>query len=118
MGTPHHGSGLAQWAELVAKSLGLLKQTNPDIVAVLKRDSEVLARIQEDFHAMIRSRTQDRLHPVEITCFFEQLPLVGIGTVSTLNLWKPQANVFRLSLLIQRSSQAIFRSVYELITWI
>src|SRR3978361_1548010 len=82
LGTPHHGSGLAQWAERLAAAIGLLKQTNPEIVAVLKSDSEVLARIQDSFHTMIRSRTQERLPSIEITCFYEELPLPGVGVVS------------------------------------
>lgn len=81
LGTPHHGSGLAKWGERLAKSIGLLKQTNPHILAVLKTDSEVLARIQDSFHAMIRSRAEDGPHPIEITCFFEELALPGIGVV-------------------------------------
>ena len=82
LGTPHHGSGLAQWAESLAKAIGLIKQTNSEILAVLKSDSEVLARIQDSFHTMIRSRDQEGLPPIEITCFFEELPLLGIGIVS------------------------------------
>ncbi|KAI9778733.1 MAG: hypothetical protein M1839_007964, partial [Geoglossum umbratile] len=81
LGTPHHGSGLAEWAEKLARSIGMLKQTNSEIVAVLRRDSEVLARIQDGFHAMIRSRSKDRLRPIEITCFYEELPLPGVGVV-------------------------------------
>src|SRR6266516_5823327 len=82
LGTPHHGTGLAQWAESLAKAIGVLKQTNPEIPAVLKSDSEVLERVQNGFHTMIRSRGQDGLPPIEITCFFEELPLPGVGTVS------------------------------------
>ncbi|KAH0562800.1 hypothetical protein GP486_002572 [Trichoglossum hirsutum] len=81
LGTPHHGSGLVHWAESLAKAIGVLKQTNPEILAVLKRDSEVLKRVQNGFHTMIRSRAQDGLPPIEITCFFEELPLPGVGTV-------------------------------------
>jgi hypothetical protein len=81
LGTPHHGSGLAHWAESLAKFIGVLKQTNPEILAVLKSDSEVLERVQNSFHTMIRSRAQDRLQPIESTCFFEELPLPGIGIV-------------------------------------
>ncbi|KAF2475988.1 uncharacterized protein BDR25DRAFT_278738 [Lindgomyces ingoldianus] len=81
LGTPHHGSGLAQWAERLAKTIGVLKQTNPNILEVLKSDSEVLARVQDGFHTMVRSRNLERLPPIEITCFYEELPLVGIGTV-------------------------------------
>ncbi|KAF4627699.1 hypothetical protein G7Y89_g10454 [Cudoniella acicularis] len=81
LGTPHHGSGLAKWAEMLANVIGLLKQTNPQILAVLESDSEVLARVQDGFHTMVRSRNQERLQPIEITCFYEELPLPGIGVV-------------------------------------
>lgn len=82
LGTPHHGSGLAHWAESLAKAIGVLKQTNTEILAVFKSDSEVLERVQHAFHTMFRSRGQDGFPPIEITCFFEELPLPGVGTVS------------------------------------
>lgn len=56
LGTPHHGAGLVYWAESLAKAIGVLKQTNPEILAVLKNDFEVLERVQHGFHTMIRSR--------------------------------------------------------------
>lgn len=79
LGTPHGGSSLAGWAESLARYIGLLKQTNSSILEVLKADSEVLDRIQTSFHAMIRTRQATQ--PIAITCFYEQLPLVGIGSV-------------------------------------
>jgi len=82
LGTPHQGSALAHWAESVAKTIGLIKQTNPEILAVLKSESEVLERVQGSFHTMIRSRAQEGFPPIEITCFYEELPLPGIGDVS------------------------------------
>ncbi|PMD32818.1 hypothetical protein L207DRAFT_440216, partial [Hyaloscypha variabilis F] len=81
LGTPHSGADLAEWASKLAKSIGLLKQTNPQIIAVLETDSEVLARIQDNFHTMIRSRELHGLPPIGITCFYEELPLTGIGVV-------------------------------------
>ena len=66
----------------MAKFIGVLKQTNTAILTVLKSDSEVLERIQNSFHTMIRARDQDGLAPIAITCFFEELPLPGIGVVS------------------------------------
>jgi hypothetical protein len=69
---------------MLAKSIGFLKQTNPKILQVLRDDSEVLARIQDSFHAMVRARNQEEMQPIEITCFFEELPLAGIGDVSDL----------------------------------
>ncbi|KAI9766297.1 MAG: hypothetical protein M1839_004928 [Geoglossum umbratile] len=85
LGTPHHGSGLARWAEMLAKSIGLIKQTNPQILQVLQRDSEVLARIQDNFHVMVRARNQQGFRPIEIACFYEELPLPGIGSVVPLD---------------------------------
>lgn len=81
LGTPHHGSNLARWAEMLARSIGLFKQTNPEILQVLKTDSEVLAHIQDSFHTMIRSRAGATLPPIDITCFYEELPLPGVGIV-------------------------------------
>lgn len=82
LGTPHHGSGLAQWAEMIARSIGMLKQTNSQIIALLESDSEVLARLQDSFHTLIRVRAKDRLRAIEITCFYEERPLPGIGVVN------------------------------------
>lgn len=82
LGTPHHGADLARWAEKLARWIGLIKETNTEIVQVLKADSEVLARIQGSFHTMIRARNKEGLPPIEITCFFEELPLPGVGLVS------------------------------------
>jgi hypothetical protein len=81
LGTPHNGSSLAVWAERLSTSIGLIKQTNPHIVEVLRRDSEVLARIQDSFHAMIQSRTKQGLSAIEITCFYEEVPMPGVGLV-------------------------------------
>ncbi|KAF1995240.1 hypothetical protein P154DRAFT_445974 [Amniculicola lignicola CBS 123094] len=81
IGTPHHGSGLAHWAESLAKSIGLLKQTNPEILNVLRRESEVLERVQGGFHTMLRTRAQEGSLPIEMTCFYEELPLPGVGLV-------------------------------------
>jgi protein SERAC1 len=50
-------------------------------VEVLKRDSEVLARIQDGFHTMAMARRREGLQPIEISCFYEELPLPGVGLV-------------------------------------
>lgn len=81
LGTPHHGAGLARWAELLARHIGAVKQTNSEILAVLRRDSEVLARIQDQFHTMIMARSKEQTELIEICCFYEELPLPGAGLV-------------------------------------
>ncbi|KAI0476806.1 hypothetical protein F4859DRAFT_514138 [Xylaria cf. heliscus] len=85
LGTPHHGSGLAHWAEQLAKYIGVVKQTNQEILKVLKADSEVLARIQDSFHTMVQARNQEGLKAINISCFYEQLPLQGVGLVVPQN---------------------------------
>lgn len=83
LGTPHHGAGLAQWAERLARYLGTIKQANAEILSVLKRDSEVLARIQAGFHTLVLARGKEA-RPIDISCFFEELPLQGFGQVSDI----------------------------------
>ena len=53
LSTPHHGAGLARWAEILAKSVGIMKQINPQIIQVLRQDYEVLAWVQDSFHIII-----------------------------------------------------------------
>ena len=67
---------------MLAKFLGLITQTNPRMLEVLKVDSEVLARIKEEFHSMISARGKKGARPIDITCFYEELPLPGVGEVS------------------------------------
>jgi hypothetical protein len=81
LGTPHHGAGLAHWAELLARAIGVVKQTNTEIVAVLQSESEVLARIQDSFHTMVKARGGEGLGLIDICCFYEELPLPGVGQV-------------------------------------
>ncbi|KAH7176205.1 Alpha/Beta hydrolase protein [Dactylonectria macrodidyma] len=81
LGTPHHGASLARWAELLSRSIGVIRNPNMEILQVLRRDSEVLAQIQDNFHGMILARRSRQLYPIEISCFFEELPLPGIGLV-------------------------------------
>ena len=83
LGTPHCGSDHASWGIVLGYSTNLLKRTNKDIIRVLKPDSEVLARVQQDFHNMLSMQMSK---PLKITCFFEELPMPGLGEASiTLN---------------------------------
>lgn len=46
---------------------------------VLKHDSEVLARIQDGFHAIVKEHSTAETPPIEVTCFYEELPVLGVG---------------------------------------
>jgi hypothetical protein len=60
----------------------LVKTTNTSLLNVLRPDSEVLARIQGDFHTMLRTDKPEGMAELKITCFFEELPVRGVGEVS------------------------------------
>lgn len=81
MGTPHCGSNLAIWATVFGSLTDMFKKTNTELLATLKPDSEVLARIQTEFHTMIRARIDDGKRAIKISCFFEELPVGGAGLI-------------------------------------
>jgi hypothetical protein len=77
MGTPHGGADLADWGHTLAKYLKVIRHTNPAIVGVLQRKSEVLAAVQQQFQKSL-------LEPgvgIRIYCFFEEKPVVGVGII-------------------------------------
>ncbi|KAF2741827.1 hypothetical protein M011DRAFT_413767, partial [Sporormia fimetaria CBS 119925] len=81
LGTPHCGSDLANWGSVVGNLAKFIKNANVDIINVLKTDSEVLARIQRDFHTMLRGPSFEFRAPIKITCFYEELSVAGAGIV-------------------------------------
>ncbi|RDK42430.1 hypothetical protein M752DRAFT_300648 [Aspergillus phoenicis ATCC 13157] len=77
-GTPHAGAGsLADWATRSAHVVGLLQDVNVQIVSVLRKDSQVLEILQNQFHNMLRDREPN--HKIDITSFYEQVGMPGIG---------------------------------------
>lgn len=85
MGTPHLGADAARWATFATGIISAIKQTNVKIVEVLRPDSEMLASLQKDFQGVLRQRI-DEHQPVDITCFYEQLPVKVAGEVGIPNL--------------------------------
>ena len=81
LGTPHRGANLANWAAWLGTYTNIVKKTNQDIVNLLKPQSEVHDRINQDFHKMLL-QAQPQRKPLEIVCFFEELPVKGIGEAS------------------------------------
>lgn len=65
----------------MSRFVGVMKQTNSDIVKTLRSDSEVLARIQDSFHTLVQSRNQKQLNAIQITCCYEELPMEVVGIV-------------------------------------
>ena len=80
LGTPHFGADAAKWGSYGANLIGIVRQTNSPIVKVLRPDSEMLASIQRDFQGVLRQRIDERT-AIDITCFFEELPVRLVGEV-------------------------------------
>ncbi|KAI9781444.1 MAG: hypothetical protein M1839_006038 [Geoglossum umbratile] len=59
----------------------MVKTTNTSLLNVLQPESEVLARIQGDFHTMLRTSLHQGWPALKITCFYEELPVRGIGEI-------------------------------------
>lgn len=78
MGTPHRGSWMADWAGIPASALGIFKSTNKSLLDILKTDDQLLKSIQERFWSMVRG-LRESTRQFEVTCFFEELPLLVIG---------------------------------------
>jgi protein SERAC1 len=80
MGTPHTGSWMADWAKMPASAFGIVKSTNKSLLKILETDDQFLESIQVEFLAMIRDLREENRR-LEVTCFFEELPLPVVGKV-------------------------------------
>lgn len=49
---------------------------------MLVQISQVLAGLQQEFHRLLKQREQDRKPQLKIFCFYEELPVAGIGMAS------------------------------------
>ena len=83
LGVPHCGSDLEAWVTIGRRMAGIVLQTSRDIVNVLNPDSEMLHIVENNFHSILRQRRND---PIELVCFYEELPVRGIGEVMNINL--------------------------------
>jgi hypothetical protein len=81
MGTPHCGSTKAEWATPLTRLSNLLRKSNSQIVKVLEPGSEMLANLQQEFHTLLDDRMRNQKQFIEIFCFYEELPILGIGKV-------------------------------------
>ena len=82
LGTPHYGTPFAEWAKFGTTITKIVKQAKPDIESVLQPGSEVLGRIQDNFHKLI-SRRKGEGSEIALTYFYEELPLPVFGKVRT-----------------------------------
>jgi len=121
LGTPHCGADLTKWASFFGQVVGAVKTSNRNLLGVLRPESEVLSIIQHNFHSMIRDRRNTNVPDINMTCFFEELPVKGIGIVSgpsfVLICASSDAKPLRLSLSTQQLGQDSHRYPYTPTTW-
>lgn len=84
LGTPHLGSKIADAMTALAGIINLLKKTNVGLLESLQQDKEELWQLSQDFEKFLSLRRQND-EDVNITCFFEELDMAGIGRVGLLN---------------------------------
>ncbi|KAB5581219.1 heterokaryon incompatibility protein-domain-containing protein [Coniochaeta sp. 2T2.1] len=80
MGRPHRGSWMADWAKVPASGLGPFKSNNKSLLAILGTHSQLLESGQARFWSMVRE-VRESGSPLEVTCFFEELPVPAVGRV-------------------------------------
>lgn len=71
---------MATWARISASAIGLSWSTNRSLLEVLEIKNQFLESIQVRFLAMVREQRESG-RSLEITCFYEELPLPGVGIV-------------------------------------
>lgn len=81
MGTPHCGSGLAEWAVIGSRFIQYFRRVNQQTLEALKQKPEVMASIRQDFHTMLREMDQSRENTIVIISFYEELPVRTVGEV-------------------------------------
>lgn len=81
LGTPHAGSDLAKWGNVLTGIASIFSKPNRDILRVLTPGSEMLAAVQQDFHTMLDTR-RDIGKKMKIFCFYEEYRVASVGEVS------------------------------------
>jgi len=81
LGTPHAGSDLSKWGNVLTGISSIFLKTNKEIVLVLNPGSEMLAVVQQDFHIMLETRREIG-KKIKIFCFYEKYRVSSVGEVS------------------------------------
>lgn len=124
MGTPHKGSWMADWAKIPAGTLGPVKSMNKSLLEILRTDNQLLEAIQIEFWSMIRE-LQGNSRRLEVTCFFEELPLPAVGkvvskdsaTLEGYNLMSIHANHCDMVRFSSANDTGFIRLLGELLRW-
>lgn len=80
LGTPHRGTWTADWAKIPVWALGFMKSNSKSLLTILETSNQLLESVQVRFWSMIRELREGGRR-LEVTCFFEELPLPVFGIV-------------------------------------
>ena len=69
-------------AVIGSKFLQYFRRVNHGTLEILQQKSEVMTRILQDFHAVLRDRDRSKDREIAIICFYEELPVRAIKEVS------------------------------------
>lgn len=75
MGTPHGGSFMARLAKTPLEAFGIFKSVNTSLIEVLTSNNQLLRDIQDQFLLMIRGVRRLNGQPIQVVCFYEELPM-------------------------------------------
>jgi protein SERAC1 len=81
MGTPHTGSWMADWIKIPAWGLGVVKSSNRSLLSILQTEDQLLESLQISFLSMVRDLRDNYNRRIEVTCFYEELPMPVVGEV-------------------------------------
>lgn len=125
MGTPHAGADLANWGYTLAKLLNVVRRTNSAILEPLRRESDVLSAVQQQFQQLLlRPGVQ-----LEIYCFFEEKAVAGVGVIvpefsAVLGQYPNQSiganhmDMTKFSGKVDSGYQMVLGRLYDNIEWI
>ena len=123
MGTPHRGSWMADWAKIPASALGIVKSTNKSLLEILETNNQLLEDIQVKLWQMIREQRESGRR-LEVTCFFEELPLgvfkvvsKGSATLEGYSSFSIHANHRDMVRLGSTEESGFKRLLGELVRW-
>ncbi|KXH63433.1 hypothetical protein CSAL01_04547 [Colletotrichum salicis] len=124
LGTPHRGSWMADWARIPASALGIVKSINKSLLKILETDDKYLQSVQDRFWLMVREQ-QKAGRALEVTCFFEELPLPGVGkvvskdsaTLESYNAISIHANHSNMAKFSSVNDNGFKRLLGELVRW-
>lgn len=81
LGTPHNGPWMADWAQISAQRFGIAESTDVSLLQALQTDKHLLEAVQLGFLSVLRD--PELASRLQVSCFFEELPMPEIGTIVT-----------------------------------